>query len=69
VEDHFAHGGLGDFVAAVVTNEGDYVEKMAVTKISQSGKQEELLHDAGIDAATIVAKVKTMATSNHLVGA
>jgi transketolase len=69
VEDHFAHGGLGDFVAAVVTNEGDYVEKMAVTKISQSGKQEELLHDAGIDAATIVTKVKTMATSNHLVSA
>jgi transketolase len=69
VEDHFAHGGLGDFVAAVVTNEGDYVEKMAVTKISQSGKQEELLHDAGIDAATIVAKVKTMVTANNMVHA
>lgn len=69
VEDHFAHGGLGDFVAAVVTNEGDYVEKMAVTKISQSGKQEELLRDAGIDAATIVAKVKVMITSNNMVHA
>jgi transketolase len=60
VEDHFAHGGLGDFIAAAVSTEGDYVEKMAVTKISQSGKQEELLKDAGIDAASIAAKVKKL---------
>jgi transketolase len=67
VEDHFAHGGLGDFIAAVVTNKGDHVEKLAVTKISQSGKQEELLHDAGIDADAIVAKVRSMVTSNNMV--
>jgi len=60
VEDHFAHGGLGDFIAAAVSAEGNYVEKMAVTKISQSGKQEELMKDAGIDAVSIAAKVKKL---------
>ena len=68
VEDHFWHGGLGDFIASAIITEGDYVEKMAVTKISQSGKQSELLQDAGIDAAAIVAKVKKMVrsrTSEH----
>jgi transketolase len=69
VEDHFAHGGLGDFVAAAVSTEGDYVEKMAVRKISQSGKQEELLKDAGIDASAIVGKVKQMVKSNNRVSA
>jgi transketolase len=63
VEDHFAHGGLGDFIAAAVSAEGVYVEKMAVTKISQSGKQEELMKDAGIDAAGIAAKVKELVSS------
>ena len=66
VEDHFAHGGLGDFIAAAVSAEGDYVEKMAVTKISQSGKQEELMKDAGIDAASIAAKVKKLVRSMEM---
>ncbi|MBO9205436.1 MULTISPECIES: transketolase [Niastella] len=66
VEDHFAHGGLGDFITAAVSAEGDYVEKMAVTKISQSGKQEELLKDAGIDAASIAARVKKLVRSNEM---
>jgi transketolase len=67
VEDHFAHGGLGDFIAAAITAEGDYVEKMAVTKISQSGKQEELLQDAGINAAAIAARVKKIVRANERV--
>jgi len=33
---------------------------MAVRKISQSGTKDELLNDAGIDAAHIVAKVKSV---------
>lgn len=69
VEDHFAHGGLGDFVAAAISSEGDCVEKLAVTKISQSGKQEELLKDAGIDAGAIVAKVKKLVKSTDRVKA
>jgi len=67
VEDHFAHGGLGDFVAAAISAEGDYVEKLAVTKISQSGKQEELMKDAGINASAIAASVKKMVKSNDKV--
>jgi transketolase len=67
VEDHFAHGGLGDFIAAAITAEGDYVEKMAVTKISQSGKQDELLQDAGINAAAIAARVKKVVRANERV--
>ncbi|HTB51570.1 MAG TPA: transketolase [Ferruginibacter sp.] len=61
VEDHFAHGGMGDFAAAAVVGDDIkvHVEKLAVTHISESGKKDELLHDAGIDAASIVAKVKT----------
>ncbi|MBU4098487.1 transketolase, partial [Patescibacteria group bacterium] len=60
VEDHFEHGGLGDFVLSAVAGTGVCVEKMAVTKISKSGKPEELLDDAGITAPHIVAKVKKL---------
>jgi len=58
VEDHFEHGGMGDFAAAAVEGEDGQVIKMAVRKISQSGTKDELLDDAGISAAHIVAKVK-----------
>lgn len=60
VEDHYEHGGLGDYVLAAVDNTDSNVIKMAVTHISQSGKQEELLKDAGIDASSIVKKVKEL---------
>ncbi|HEV8284063.1 MAG TPA: transketolase [Chitinophagaceae bacterium] len=60
VEDHFKHGGMGDFAAAAIASENGHVIKMAVTKISQSGTKDELLDDAGISAAHIVAMVKEM---------
>ena len=60
VEDHFEHGGLGDFVLSSVSDTGARVEKMAVTKISKSGKPEELLEAAGINAAHIITKVKKL---------
>lgn len=60
VEDHFIHGGLGDFVLAAVSENGSKVIKMAVTGHSHSGTKEELLDKAGIDAAHIVAKVKSL---------
>src|SRR6185436_12292710 len=59
VEDHFEHGGLGDFVAAALSDQQGQVIKMAVQKISQSGTMDELLDDAGIDASHIVKKVKS----------
>jgi len=58
VEDHFEHGGMGDFAAAAVAGDKGQVIKMAVTKISQSGTKDELLDDAGISASHIVARVK-----------
>ncbi len=60
VEDHFEHGGLGDFVLSAISDTGALVEKMAVTKISRSGAPEELINDAGISASHIVAKVKNL---------
>ncbi len=60
VEDHFAHGGLGDFVLDAVSEADAKVYKLAVGHISHSGTKEELLKDAGIDADTIVKKVKSL---------
>jgi len=60
VEDHFEHGGFGDFVAAALSDQQGQVIKMAVQKISQSGTMDELLSDAGIDAGHIVEKVKSI---------
>ena len=62
VEDHFIHGGLGDFAAAI-TGINKQVEKMAVTKISQSGTKDQLLDDAGISAAHIINRVKELVRS------
>ncbi|HMG67916.1 MAG TPA: transketolase C-terminal domain-containing protein, partial [Chitinophagaceae bacterium] len=60
VEDHFKHGGFGDFAAAALSGTQGQIIKMAVRKISQSGTKDELLNDAGIDAAHIAAKVKSV---------
>jgi len=60
VEDHFEHGGFGDFVAAALSNEQGQIIKMAVQKISQSGTMDELLNDAAINAKHIVAKVRAI---------
>ena len=60
IEDHFDHGGLGDFVAAALSGEKGQVIKMAVRKISQSGSKDELLKDAGISAANLVTKVRSL---------
>jgi transketolase len=60
VEDHFEHGGFGDFAAAALSDQKVQVIKMAVRKISQSGTKDELLKDAGIDASHIVARVKSL---------
>jgi transketolase len=58
VEDHFEHGGMGDFALAALSSVKGQVIKMAVTNISQSGTKDELLNDAGINAAHIVKTVK-----------
>jgi transketolase len=58
VEDHFEHGGMGDFATAALADENAHIIKMAVTGISQSGTKDELLDDSGINATHIIKKVK-----------
>ena len=60
VEDHYAHGGVGDAVLAAVTADGVKVHKLAVTEIPHSGKPEQLLDRYGISARHIVDKVRKL---------
>ncbi|MBB5437565.1 transketolase [Pedobacter sp. AK017] len=68
VEDHFAHGGMGDFAMAALAMTGKpiQVKKLAVNEISASGKMEELLELAGINAAAIVNQVHTLISTTVL---
>jgi transketolase len=61
VEDHYAHGGLGDAVLSAVGTEGIKVHKLAVRVIPHSGKPEELVDHFGIGTRSIVEAVKQIA--------
>jgi transketolase len=54
VEDHYAEGGLGEAVASL----GLRPHILAVRKIPHSGKPEELLAEQGLNAVSIITKVK-----------
>jgi len=58
VEDHYAHGGLGDAVLSAVGSEGIRVHKLAIRAIPHSGKPEELVDHFGIGARSIVEAAK-----------
>lgn len=58
VEDHYAHGGLGDAVLSAVGTEGIKVHKLAVRTIPHSGKPEELVDHFGIGTRSIVEAAK-----------
>ncbi len=58
VEDHYAHGGLGDAVHAALAEECVMLHKLAVREIPHSGKPQELLDRYGISARWIVDTVK-----------
>jgi transketolase len=62
VEDHWPEGGLGDAVLDVFadTDEKPRIVKMAVRRMPSSGKGEDLLKDAGIDAGAIAEEVRKM---------
>jgi transketolase len=60
VEDHYLEGGLGQAVAYAMRNESFTIECLAVRELPRSGKPEELLAWAGIDAASIVKAVKKL---------
>lgn len=59
-EDHYEHGGLGDFVLDAIAGSGAKVEKLAVRQVSTSGTPDELLDAAGISAKHIVEKVNKL---------
>ncbi len=58
VEDHYAHGGMGDAVLAALAEDRCAVHKLAVREIPHSGKPKELLAHYGISASHIVAAVR-----------
>jgi transketolase len=58
VEDHYAHGGLGDAVSEAVWDQGFKVQRLAVREIPRSGQPKELLERFGISARAIVDAVK-----------
>jgi len=61
VEDHYAHGGLGDAVLGAVGMEDVRVHKLAVRAIPHSGKPDELVDHFGIGARSIVETAKQIA--------
>ena len=61
VEDHYAHGGLGDAVLSAVGAEGIVVHKLAIRAIPRSGKPDELVDHFGIGARSIVE------TARHII--
>jgi transketolase len=58
VEDHYAHGGLGDAVSEAVWDQQFRVKRLAVREIPRSGEPDELLDRYGISARAIVEAVK-----------
>ena len=60
VEDHYAHGGIGDTVLAALTGTGAVVRKLAVREIPRSGKPAELIDHYGISARSIREAVREM---------
>ncbi|HKW02551.1 MAG TPA: transketolase [Vicinamibacterales bacterium] len=60
VEDHYAHGGLGDAVSEAVWDQGFRVRRLAVREIPRSGAPDELLDRYGISARAIAAAVKEL---------
>ena len=61
VEDHYAHGGLGDAVLSALASEKATVHKLAVRGIARSGRSDELLDKFSISARHIVEAVKGLA--------
>ncbi|XP_069501530.1 transketolase-like protein 1 [Ambystoma mexicanum] len=60
VEDHYREGGIGEAVAAAVSEEpGILVQHLAVNRVPRSGKPNELLDMFGISAKCIVEAVKS----------
>ncbi len=60
IEDHYPDGGLGEAVAAALSDLATPVFSLAVSRLPMSGNPEELLAYEGIDAAAIVHRVQEL---------
>jgi transketolase len=60
VEDHYAHGGIGDAVLSALAEDRVAVHKLAVREIPRSGKPDELLQRFGISAQAICDAVRKL---------
>jgi transketolase len=65
VEDHWPQGGLGEAVLSALadTDEPPRVVRLAVQEMPRSGKPEELLADAGIDAEHIAQAARKLVSA------
>jgi transketolase len=63
VEDHYAHGGLGDAVSEAVWDQGFRVQRLAVREIPRSGPPDVLIDKYGISARAIAEAVRALAAS------
>jgi len=65
VEDHRPEGGIGEAVLHALNEAGERVpvRVLAVTELPGSGKPDELLHQAGIDADAIVTATRELVRS------
>ncbi len=63
VEDHYIQGGIGEMIASGLCNTEISVSILAVTELPRSGKPEELLAWARIDAQAIVNRVYELCTT------
>jgi transketolase len=69
-EDHWPEGGLGEAVLSSLAESGAHAQvvRLAVTEMPRSGKPEELLGVAGIDAGGIAAAARRLVRSRVTAG-
>lgn len=60
VEDHYAEGGIGEAVAHSLIDEKVHMKMLAVHQISRSGKPDELMRYAEINAHSIIAAAQSL---------
>lgn len=63
VEDHYEYGGIGEAVKVALSGNTTPIISLAVRKLPESGKPDELLEYEEINAATIVKQVKRISKS------
>jgi transketolase len=70
VEDHWPEGGLGEAVLSALADadERPPVVQLAVREMPHSGKPDELLRAAGIDAEAIAAAARRLARAQEPIG-